>query len=238
MPFGIFGIIKVLFGFNVFCLSCPGKRRRSCTFFKISLRTMKVKFLPQGISVPADSDKSVMELARENQLSISSSCNGMCSCAECRVYVVEGEAHVLPPSVRETELIGGAHFVDNRRLSCQLFCFGDVTVDLSEQVERKKQGGRKQLPMSKDRENIVLGDVLVEQDQDMAQVSAEEEKNLPDKTKAGFYQKKRGENRQTGRGGGSFSFRGHRGRRRQRNQNISYNRGRSHPIQDKKRGTT
>ena len=190
---------------------------------------MKVKFLPQGISVPADSDKSVMELARENQLSISSSCNGMCSCAECRVYVVEGEAHVLPPSVRETELIGGAHFVDNRRLSCQLFCFGDVTVDLSEQLERKKQGGKKQFLVSKDQESPVLGDVLVEQDQDMVQFSAEEEKGLPDKTKASFYQKKGEENHRTSRDG-SFV-------RGQKNQNRRHNRNRHRHTAYKKRRT-
>ena len=103
---------------------------------------MKIKFLPQNISIAAVSGKSVMEQAKEHQLPIGSSCNGMCSCAECRVVVVEGQAHVLPPTAKEVELIGGAYFLDRRRLACQLYCFGDVVVDLSEQVGRTEKRKR------------------------------------------------------------------------------------------------
>ena len=175
---------------------------------------MKVKFLPQDIAVNADSSKSVMELARENKLAISSSCNGMCSCAECRVYVVEGDAHVLPPSVQETELIGDAHFVDNRRLSCQLFCFGDVTVDLSEQLERKSNK-RQQFLRSKDSDNkksVALGDILVQEDQEMSKVSAEREvNNRTADSKNGFYRQNRQENhRREHEGNRSFGFKNRR----------------------------
>ena len=162
---------------------------------------MKVKFLPQDISVSADSNKSVMELAKENQLTISSSCNGMCSCAECRVYVVEGEAHVLPPSVRETELIGGAHFVDSRRLSCQLFCFGDVTVDLSEQLERKSNK-RQQFLQPKNsfgEKSSALGDILVQQDQDMNKLSQEGDRSSHT-NKSAFYRSSQKENHKRERG--------------------------------------
>ena len=146
---------------------------------------MKIKFLPQNISVDVEPGKSVMELARENKLSISSSCNGMCSCAECRVYVVEGETHILPPSAKEVELIGGGYFIDNRRLSCQLFCFGDVTVDLSEQVEREKQGGiikkqfLKQLLKASPEESSSLGGILIEQDQEIEKVHVPKENDSP-----------------------------------------------------------
>ena len=140
---------------------------------------MKIKFLPQNISIDVQSGKSVMELAKENKLAVSSSCNGMCSCAECRVYVVEGEAHVLPPSAKEVELIGEGYFIDRRRLSCQLFCFGDVTIDMSEQVEREQQGGvRKQFlkQFSKEGgESSSVGGILVEQDQEMNKVQIPEE---------------------------------------------------------------
>ena len=158
---------------------------------------MKVKFLPQDVSIEANSSKSVMELAKENQLSISSSCNGMCSCAECRVYVVEGEAHVLPPSQQEIELIGDGHFMDNRRLSCQLFCFGDVTVDLSEQLEKK--GGKKQhFLQSKgtgEEKSSVVGDILVQQDKEMSKVNIEEEEGDKAKIKGGFYHQNQHQNR-------------------------------------------
>lgn len=137
---------------------------------------MKIKFLPQNISIEAVSGKSVMEQAKQNKLPVSSSCNGMCSCAECRVHIVEGESHVLPPTAKEVELIGGAYFLDHRRLSCQLYCFGDVTVDLSEQVERvqHQKGITKQFLKKIHKEEVSsVGGVLVEQDQEMRQLAAE-----------------------------------------------------------------
>ena len=140
---------------------------------------MKIKFLPQNITVDVNSGKSVMELAKENKLPVSSSCNGMCSCAECRVYVKEGEEYVLPPSAKEVELIGEGHFIDNRRLSCQLFCFGDVTIDLSEQVERDQMGGAKKQFLKQfsktGKESSSVGGILVEQDKEIDTVQVYEE---------------------------------------------------------------
>jgi len=144
---------------------------------------MKIKFLPQNVSIELDQNKSVMELARENKIPISSSCNGMCSCAECRVYVIEGEANILPPSNKEIALIGDGHSIDRRRLSCQLFCYGDITVDLSEQVEKEQKKGiiKSQFlkNISKDNEeSFSLGGLLIENDKEMDQISLpESEKN-------------------------------------------------------------
>jgi ferredoxin, 2Fe-2S len=111
---------------------------------------MKVRFIPQNIELEITSEQSVKNLADNNHVFIKSLCNGLPSCAECRVKVVEGEHNVLPPSSKELNLIGTGYFIDQRRLSCQLHCFGDVTIDLSEQIEkeksataRKPQGSRK-----------------------------------------------------------------------------------------------
>lgn len=97
---------------------------------------MKIKFLPQNIVVEGTPDKTLLKIATENQLEIRSICKGVPSCAECRVKIVEGESNILPPSKAELSLIGTSHFIDGRRLSCQVRCFGDVTVDLTEQVDR------------------------------------------------------------------------------------------------------
>lgn len=104
---------------------------------------MKVKFLPQEIVVDIQPTETVLEVAQKNNIYIKTICNGVPSCAECRVRVVEGDHYVLPPSAKEKILIGTAHFIDQRRLSCQLHCFGDITVDLSEQVEKQKNEGLK-----------------------------------------------------------------------------------------------
>ncbi len=80
-----------------------------------------------------------MHVAQDNGIYVKSVCRGVPSCAECRVRVVEGEHNVTPPASSELGLIGTGHFIDHRRLSCQLRCFGDITIDLTEQVEKEKK---------------------------------------------------------------------------------------------------
>jgi ferredoxin len=106
---------------------------------------MKVKFVPQNVEFEIKPGQSVMHLAQDHGLYIKSVCKGVPSCAECRVRVVEGEHNVLPPGAEELALIGTGHFIDRRRLSCQLKCFGDIVVDMSEQIAKEQGliGGRK-----------------------------------------------------------------------------------------------
>ncbi|WP_413584838.1 2Fe-2S iron-sulfur cluster-binding protein [Bdellovibrio sp. HCB274] len=104
---------------------------------------MKIKFLPQNIEVEGTPDKSLLQIATENKLEIRSICKGVPSCAECRVRIKEGDNNVLPPGKAELSLIGTSYFIDGRRLSCQVRCFGDVTVDLTEQVDRAENQTKK-----------------------------------------------------------------------------------------------
>lgn len=104
---------------------------------------MKVKFVPQNVEFEIKPGESVMHVAQDHGLYIKSVCKGVPSCAECRCRVVEGEHNVLPPNSEELSLIGTGHFIDHRRLSCQLKCFGDITVDLTEQIEKQQLGGKK-----------------------------------------------------------------------------------------------
>lgn len=98
---------------------------------------MKVKFLPSGEEHEVEFNETVLHLAQRSGIHIQSVCKGIPSCAECRVRIVEGEHHVLPPSKKEVDLIGTAHYIDLSRLSCQLRCFGDLTIDLTEQIEKE-----------------------------------------------------------------------------------------------------
>lgn len=109
---------------------------------------MKIKFLPQNVEVDVDPSKSLLQIATENGVKIKSVCGGIASCAECRVKVVEGENSVPEPHQAELSLIGSSYYIDGRRLSCQVRCFGSVTVDLTEQLNKvdtqKKIKGFKQ----------------------------------------------------------------------------------------------
>lgn len=133
---------------------------------------MKVKFLPQNIEADVNPNKSVLEIAKELGLSIQSSCNGMCTCGDCRVFLKEGEGHVFPPTAKEIELIGRGHYVDQRRLSCQLYCFGSVSVNLQEQEERDSHGKISKQFLEKARKKTPeeaksLGGIFIQEDKDI-----------------------------------------------------------------------
>ncbi len=104
---------------------------------------MKVKFLPSGEEHEIEVNETVLHLAQRVGLHIQSVCKGIPSCAECRVQIAEGEHHVLPPSKKELDLIGTAHYVDRSRLACQLRCYGDLEIDLKEQIEKEKRATQK-----------------------------------------------------------------------------------------------
>lgn len=130
---------------------------------------MKVKFLPQNIELEIKPNQSVLDLAQENGIHIQSICKGIPSCTECRVYVKEGESNIIPPMAKELELIGTAYFVDQRRLSCQIKCFGDVVVDLSEQIEKSKKSTKNpqgRYVKEKEDSKARMGNILDESDKD------------------------------------------------------------------------
>lgn len=140
---------------------------------------MKVKFLPQGIELEIQPNQTVMDLAHRNGIFIKSICNGVPNCAECRVKLVEGEYNVLHPSSKELSLIGSGHFIDQRRLSCQLYCFGDITVDLTEQEKKEHEGppGSRRFQVDLRNEGVVSKAVtgnLIQQDDDIVQAITED----------------------------------------------------------------
>jgi 2Fe-2S ferredoxin len=109
---------------------------------------MKIKFIPTNVEIDVDPSKSLLQLATENGVKIKSICGGIASCSECRVKIVEGENSVPEPGKAELNLIGSSYYLDGRRLSCQVRCFGSVTVDITEQLNKvdtqKKVRGFKQ----------------------------------------------------------------------------------------------
>ena len=109
---------------------------------------MKIKFIPTNVEIDVDPSKSLLQLATENGIKIKSVCGGIASCTECRVKVVEGRDSVPEPNKTELAAIGSSYYIDGRRLSCQMRCFGSVTIDITEQLNKvdtqKKVKGFKQ----------------------------------------------------------------------------------------------
>ncbi|MFN7729813.1 MAG: 2Fe-2S iron-sulfur cluster-binding protein [Bdellovibrio sp.] len=104
---------------------------------------MKIKFLPTNLEIDGDPNKSLLQICTDNKIEIRSICKGVPSCAECRIKIVGGESNVMPPNRAELSLIGTNYYLDGRRLSCQVRCFGNITVDLTEQIERQDNPNKK-----------------------------------------------------------------------------------------------
>ena len=133
---------------------------------------MKVKFVPQNVEFDIRPGQSVLELAQEKGVHIRTSCNGLPSCAECRIRVTEGDYNVSPPTTKELNLIGTGYFLDQRRLSCQLTCFGDVTIDTSEHVGKEGEGAvtkqfLQRVHKATAEETHSVNGVLIEQDAEL-----------------------------------------------------------------------
>jgi ferredoxin, 2Fe-2S len=104
---------------------------------------MKIKFVPTGQEIENDPNKSLLRLCQENKIHINSVCKGQPKCAECRIKIVQGEHNVLPPSAAEVAVLGNNFYLDGRRLSCQVRAYGEITVDISEQLERDLNSHKK-----------------------------------------------------------------------------------------------
>ena len=131
--------------------------------------------MPQNIELEISSEKSVMDVAHANGIPIQSGCRGQATCGECRVIVVEGENQMLPPTSQELSLIGQGYHIDQRRLSCQLYCFGDVTIDVSQHIKKEGDAITHQLLKrikKGDQEKIhSIRDNLIEEDKEIKEWS-------------------------------------------------------------------
>ncbi len=171
---------------------------------------MKVKFVPQNVEYEIKQGQTVMDLAHEKGLPVRSTCNGLPSCAECRVKVTDGEWNLNPPSRKELSLIGTGYYIDQRRLSCQMLCFGDVTVDLQEQVEKGSEGPVTKKFLTKvhktsAEESHSLGGVLIEQEGGLLQEVKRDVKDQPARSGGGDAMREPRDpyrDRDRGRGGG------------------------------------
>ena len=129
---------------------------------------MKIKFLPQDITIETNSEKSLLEIAWANNIPIKSICKGVPSCAECRIKIVEGESNINPPTRTELNIVGTNYFLDGRRLSCQVYCFGDVTIDMKDQLDRDESSSKKIRGFKSDKsyESKAVVDTMILNDKD------------------------------------------------------------------------
>lgn len=103
----------------------------------------KVTFVPQNIEMELSPERTLLQGALDKQVDIKSICKGKLICAECRVKIVEGDQNCVPPSSAELGVLGSAWHLEGQRLACQVRCFGDIKVDLTEQIKRDETNKKK-----------------------------------------------------------------------------------------------
>jgi 2Fe-2S ferredoxin len=127
---------------------------------------MKIKISPLDKVIETPSGESLLHILTDAKVEVRSLCKGVPSCGECRVRIIEGEHNCLPPTAKELNVLGSNYFLDGRRLSCQVRCFGDITVDIREQLEQpanlnKKVRGYRPQAGGSARETQAVQDTLI-----------------------------------------------------------------------------
>ncbi|MEK7469967.1 MAG: adenylate/guanylate cyclase domain-containing protein [Planctomycetota bacterium] len=86
------------------------------------------------VSWPADSrraecaaDSTLLACSLAASLPLAHACGGNAKCSTCRVLVLEGAAHLSPPTEAEREMATRLGFPEGVRLACQARIHGDVT---------------------------------------------------------------------------------------------------------------
>lgn len=104
---------------------------------------MKIRLHPINTELEGDPNKSLLQICFDNKIELKSLCKGVPSCAECRVRVIAGESNLIPPNKAELNLIGTSYYIDGRRLACQIHAFGDISVDITDHLDKEDSSNKK-----------------------------------------------------------------------------------------------
>lgn len=99
----------------------------------------KVSFWPDGEAFTIDEDTSLLKALKDKDIYVKSSCGGVGSCGDCVIKVHTGENNLTPPTFAEIKLLGNVFHITKERLSCQITCKGNVTIDISKHDKSKDQ---------------------------------------------------------------------------------------------------
>jgi ferredoxin len=90
-----------------------------------------VIFAPLGRSKEIRPGATIIAAANQADVPIGQSCNGDGICGWCRVRVLQGMQHLVPPTPLEKRLMTTCGFAENERAACLAKVTGEVTVTTS-----------------------------------------------------------------------------------------------------------
>ncbi len=130
----------------------------------------KVTVKPSGEVLEIEEGKSVLELLREKNIYIKSSCGGHATCTDCIVKIVSGEDNLSPSPFPELKLLGNVFHITKERLACQLSVTGDITIDISnhdQEKDERKTTSKKNIMKKK------VAPVRVRKEQEVVEIKTE-----------------------------------------------------------------
>ncbi|HUI11605.1 MAG TPA: 2Fe-2S iron-sulfur cluster-binding protein [Bacteroidota bacterium] len=87
-----------------------------------------VEFVPLGKAKQVRKGVTIIAAANRADVPIGQSCNGDGVCGWCRVKVLKGMDHLMPPSAVEQKLMAACAFAPDERAACLARVSGDVAV--------------------------------------------------------------------------------------------------------------
>ena len=88
----------------------------------------RVRFIPLGKEKEIRHGATILAAANQVDVPIGQSCNGDGICGWCKVRIVEGGEHLLPPTPLEKKLLVSKEFAPDERAACLAKVGGDITV--------------------------------------------------------------------------------------------------------------
>ncbi len=91
-----------------------------------------VRFVQRGQSweVEVEDGESLLEISRMCGAPVQTLCNGIASCIQCKVRVLEGSENLSEPASLEKDRIGNIFHITGERLACQAKVHGEVVVEV------------------------------------------------------------------------------------------------------------
>lgn len=74
--------------------------------------------------------ENLLEASRRVDAPVQTLCNGIASCIQCRVKIVEGGDNLSKPGSLERDRIGNIFHLTGERMGCQAEVHGDVVVEI------------------------------------------------------------------------------------------------------------
>lgn len=73
--------------------------------------------------------ESILEASRRVDAPVHTLCNGVGTCVQCKVRVVEGMERLSKPGPLERDRLGNIFHITHERMGCQARVHGDVVVE-------------------------------------------------------------------------------------------------------------